>query len=605
MIQSNIAKQPRKVMPASSQTSAAGQDRMTITPPKYGIDWIDTGSNPPVAGSAPSGGSPLQRMAGQVRAGSDPARQPTNRTGLPDTLKSGIEGLSGLSLDDVRVHFNSPRPAQLQALAYTRGNEIHVAPGQERHLPHEAWHVVQQKTGRVTPTLQVSGININDDARLENEATRQGTKALKFHPYDTNTPEFGRAVSGPDNAIVQRIGTEREDAKFAATARIKQQKPSNLSLMTFLYGKVTLRKSNGSYSRPLALASIGEAMVEFIHENPNEPDNANPIFKYEPATVNIIGHMGAEMKDVVLGEVDAIMEYLEGKARTGGGGGLFQSNPDMRWAMLSPKPPKGVWTPIHSQFQTLPGWESPVSYPAHGGKSEPQIQTPSGSEMDWYTTYSWDSPGGSQHRLHAYGKDVEKHQSSFPSSLQTTLGTPKLGAFTGTTKTALSQEIDQKLLNKWAGQRKGFKPGQNAAMTNTSAADAALASFGTPAKDHSWQWLHLIAFTLGGDSRDTANPNTEENLVAGLAAANGHHLVLENLVKRMILGNKFKKVKLTAKANMIQNSFHVASSIDYTVEGVSASKTSYEVIAAFHIDTLDPSKSTGSDLTLLAQTFKL
>ncbi|HAP61901.1 MAG TPA: hypothetical protein DCR93_21180, partial [Cytophagales bacterium] len=34
------------------------------------------------------------------------------------------------------------------------GTDIHLAPGQQKHLPHEAWHVVQQKQGRVKPTLQ-------------------------------------------------------------------------------------------------------------------------------------------------------------------------------------------------------------------------------------------------------------------------------------------------------------------------------------------------------------------------------------------------------------------------------------------------------------------
>ncbi|MFN7896939.1 MAG: DUF4157 domain-containing protein, partial [Cyanobacteriota bacterium] len=64
----------------------------------------------------------------------------TNNTGLPDQLKSGIESLSGLSMDHVRVHYNSSQPAQLNALAYAQGSDIHLAPGQERHLPHEAWH---------------------------------------------------------------------------------------------------------------------------------------------------------------------------------------------------------------------------------------------------------------------------------------------------------------------------------------------------------------------------------------------------------------------------------------------------------------------------------
>jgi len=61
-----------------------------------------------------------------------------NQTGLPDELKAGVENLSGYSLDDVRVHYNSSKPAQLQALAYTQGTEIHVASGQEEHLLHEA-----------------------------------------------------------------------------------------------------------------------------------------------------------------------------------------------------------------------------------------------------------------------------------------------------------------------------------------------------------------------------------------------------------------------------------------------------------------------------------
>jgi hypothetical protein len=103
-----------------------------------------------------------------------------NNTGLPDQLKSGIESLSGLSMDDVRVHYNSSQPAQLNALAYAQGNDIHLAPGQERHLPHEAWHVVQQAQGRVRPTLQMKeGVQVNDDAGLEREADVMGPKALE------------------------------------------------------------------------------------------------------------------------------------------------------------------------------------------------------------------------------------------------------------------------------------------------------------------------------------------------------------------------------------------------------------------------------------------
>ena len=94
-----------------------------------------------------------------------------NQAGLPNDLKSGIEQLSGYSMDDVKVHYNSKRPAQFQADAYAQGADIHLAQGQEKHLPHEAWHVVQQKQGRVKPTRQKKGMeNVNDDWELEKTA---------------------------------------------------------------------------------------------------------------------------------------------------------------------------------------------------------------------------------------------------------------------------------------------------------------------------------------------------------------------------------------------------------------------------------------------------
>jgi hypothetical protein len=104
-----------------------------------------------------------------------------NKTGLPDNLKSGIENMSGMSVDDVRVHYNSAKPAQLNAHAYAQGKDIHVASGQEKHLPHEAWHIVQQAQGRVVPTAQMNGgVQINDDKSLETEADVQGAKAMQF-----------------------------------------------------------------------------------------------------------------------------------------------------------------------------------------------------------------------------------------------------------------------------------------------------------------------------------------------------------------------------------------------------------------------------------------
>ena len=105
-----------------------------------------------------------------------------NDTGLPNNLKAGIEHLSGASLDGVKVHYNSAKPGQLQAHAYAQGKNIHLASGQEKHLPHEAWHVVQQAQGRVKPTMSKGGAQINDDQSLETEADVQGAKAMQFKP---------------------------------------------------------------------------------------------------------------------------------------------------------------------------------------------------------------------------------------------------------------------------------------------------------------------------------------------------------------------------------------------------------------------------------------
>ena len=100
--------------------------------------------------------------------------------GMPRQLQQGIEQLSGADMSDVQVHYNSPAPASVQAHAYAQGNEIHLASGQEQHLPHEAWHVAQQAQGRVQPTTSVAGTPVNDDADLEKEADVMGAKASQM-----------------------------------------------------------------------------------------------------------------------------------------------------------------------------------------------------------------------------------------------------------------------------------------------------------------------------------------------------------------------------------------------------------------------------------------
>ena len=133
-----------------------------------------------------------------------PVQKKPNDTGLPDNLKEGVENLSGYSMDDVKVHYNSDKPAQLQALAYAQGTDIHVGPGQEKHLPHEAWHVVQQKQGRVRPTLQMKGgVAVNDDKGLEGEADLMGVKAFRANEYEPNSGNMNDLLSQKSLYMVQ------------------------------------------------------------------------------------------------------------------------------------------------------------------------------------------------------------------------------------------------------------------------------------------------------------------------------------------------------------------------------------------------------------------
>ena len=149
----------------------------------------------------------LQEMADTYTAGKTVIQQKRNTTGLPDVLKSGIEQLSGYAMDDVKVHYNSDKPAQLQAHAYAQGTQIHLATGQEKHLAHEAWHVVQQKQGRVQPTTQLKEkVNINDDTSLEKEADVMGAKALQLQPSSKTALQSATTISDDLNPI-QRVIT--------------------------------------------------------------------------------------------------------------------------------------------------------------------------------------------------------------------------------------------------------------------------------------------------------------------------------------------------------------------------------------------------------------
>ena len=198
-----------------------------------------------------------------------PVQKKENKTGLPDQLKNGIENLSGYNMEDVRVHYGSPKPAQLNAHAYAQGTDIHVASGQERHLPHEAWHVVQQKQGRVRPTLQMKeGVHVNDDAGLEKEADVMGLKAMQFS-LDESAHSEGLKKKG-SQLVAQRW---LKHSLFYDQNRPKKTyfRTKEIYGLGFQYNLLQKRKKISREFRLNKLHNLQIALLKFL-DAPDMPD---------------------------------------------------------------------------------------------------------------------------------------------------------------------------------------------------------------------------------------------------------------------------------------------------------------------------------------------
>lgn len=213
----NFSTRPRSI------SSPKGQK---ILPPDYGFSFADK-SFQPIQTIAENGEQSLSKASFHGKA---------NNTGLPDNLKAGVENLSGITIDDVKVHYNSSKPAQLNALAYAQGNNIYLGPGQDKHLSHEAWHIVQQRQGRVKPTAHIQGLPVNDNPSLEREANVMGAKA-----ENTNTVSQLQSVS--INGLQEAVHTNKCGcASCSGTAQTKKESVS----------KPLPLKTISGYSSPIA-----------------------------------------------------------------------------------------------------------------------------------------------------------------------------------------------------------------------------------------------------------------------------------------------------------------------------------------------------------------
>ena len=173
----------------------------------------------------------MAQLAAKAQAqGAGPTQlQGKNPNGLPYQLQHGVESLSGVDMSQVRVHYNSPKPAQLQAHAYAQGRDIHLGPGQEGYLPHEAWHVVQQAKGRVRATAQLKGVGVNDDPALEREADVMGGRVVQQKPISwSGNVEISDLHSAFQEGKVKQLKGNKKYQQVTSTAYSNEESASIL-----------------------------------------------------------------------------------------------------------------------------------------------------------------------------------------------------------------------------------------------------------------------------------------------------------------------------------------------------------------------------------------
>ena len=185
-----------------------------------------------------------------------------NMTGIPTQMKLDFERRSGLSFDDVRVHYNSDKPAKIDALAYAQGSEVFIGPGHHQHLQHELIHVIQQKTGRVTPGFYFDNKIINDSKDLEAEASHnvinRGTISQKL-----TTNIIQRVKSLPRKTKAKKLQAMAKKPVPVKTVR-SGKNAGTRSNRLLKAGKVSGRPNFAKYVRKWFPSERGSTSIDHI-----------------------------------------------------------------------------------------------------------------------------------------------------------------------------------------------------------------------------------------------------------------------------------------------------------------------------------------------------
>lgn len=166
----------------------------------------------------------------------------------------------------------SPNGIAIPAPGYTQGNSIHVDTGQKRQVPHEAWHVIQQKKTQVTPSNVIQRLSMED--RNWNELTSvrnlskgaylatspSGSLVIKIHGDANIKPDLGSAESPLAESLGAKLGEIASfGIKTAGTVLIETAGVEGKQII------LKLKSLGGKAAELAAILENGEAFLVMEH----------------------------------------------------------------------------------------------------------------------------------------------------------------------------------------------------------------------------------------------------------------------------------------------------------------------------------------------------
>ncbi len=435
-------------------------------------------------------------------------------SGLPADLRQRAEESSGLPLNDVRVHHNSPLPLRILASAFTAGSDIHLSPGGEQDLDHEVSHVIQQRLGRVSPTTSLGDLPVNADRRLEHEADAMGaslhggagpgigTGTATPTPAQGAMPVLqGRWLVDPDQKIY--FWEDDGTAKGLPPAQLKsftEEKPTPKP--------GTYNVDTGSRRQRLVLSLETFTQTQRGSSARGPQDIYNPFGRFAPQKVSSF------LPDPKL-SADTRAALLES---------LAKKDPTFREVISgsSTRSPEGYSTEVIVEG---------------GAKLQLVEVTPYGA------VYATERPSNARAAATAIAQE--------PAALK--LRTPQ----SSDVKIAWGRNIDKQTVEAWAGSKREIDQGQ---VMGASAGEVAQNAGFDPNEGLGWEWLHLIAHSMGGI--DVHGPQVADNLVAGTSECNTQMIVVEEFLKDYVVRNK-GRATLVVFADMYDPVRHIGNRITY------------------------------------------